>query len=268
MKINFKKKYGQNFLKDDSLLESIVDDAQISSNDVVLEIGAGAGALTKHLDKRAKKIVSFEIDKELADILLNLNLTNTQFQFGDIMDFSMQEIVSLCSKNYKLVANLPYYITTPILSKFLQAEDKPESITVMVQKEVGDRITAKSGTSDFGYFSVFCQSIADVEETRFVPREMFTPVPKVDSCIIKFSNIKKENLEDKYIEFCKSLFVFKRKTLYNNLSNAGCLKNLTKEKIVKVMTEMGLNETIRSEQLTIDQIRHLYEKLLLNNIDN
>ena len=262
MKINFKKRYGQNFLRDDSLLESIVNDAGITNDDVVLEIGAGAGALTRHLNKVAKKVVSFEIDKELADILLNLNLDKTEFVFGDIMDCNMQQIEEKCGKKYKLVANLPYYITTPILSKFLLANNKPESITVMVQKEVGDRITAKSATSDFGYFSVFCQSIANVEEVRFVPKEMFTPMPKVDSCIIKFTNISKETLDETYIKFIKSLFVFKRKTLYNNLTNAECLKNIDKETIIKEIKMLGLKENIRSEELSIDQIRQLYKKLL------
>ncbi len=268
MKINFKKKYGQNFLRDDSLLASIVDDSGITSEDVVLEIGAGAGALTKHLNARAKRVVSYEIDKELSDILLSLNLEKTQFVFGDIMNFSMQEIIEKCTKKYKIVANLPYYITTPILSKFLLAEDKPQSITVMVQKEVGDRITAKNGTSDFGYFSVFCQSIAKVEEMRFVPKEMFTPMPKVDSCIIKFSDIKTKNLDEKYIEFIKSLFVFKRKTLYNNLCNANCLKKLSKEKIVDVINCMGLKQSVRSEELSVQEISELYNKLLIENIDN
>ena len=261
MKINFKKKYGQNFLRDDNLLASIVDKAGIKSEDVILEIGAGAGALTKHLNERAKKVVSFEIDKELAEILYSLELDKTQFVFGDIMDYNMQEITSLCSKKYKIVANLPYYITTPILSKFLLADDKPESITVMVQKEVGDRITAKNGTSDFGYFSVFCQSIATVEEVLYVPKEMFTPIPKVDSCIIRFTNIKPETLNERYIEFCKALFVFKRKTLYNNLTNAKCLANVSKEKILEVMQELDLKPSIRSEELSIQQINKLYDKL-------
>lgn len=268
MKINFKKKYGQNFLRDDELLASIVEDAGITKDDVVLEIGAGAGALTKHLNKRAKKVVSFEIDNELTSLLLSLNLDKTTFVFGDIMDYEMQKITEFCGKKYKIVANLPYYITTPILSKFLLAEDKPESITVMVQKEVGDRITAKSGNSEFGYFSVFCQSIADVSMKRFVPKEMFTPIPKIDSCIIHFENIKKETLKEGYINFCKSLFVFKRKTLYNNLSHSESLKNMSKENIINIITEMGLKESVRSEELTISQINELYNKLLQNNIDN
>ena len=178
------------------------------------------------------------------------------------MDFNMQQIEEYCTKKYKIVANLPYYITTPILSKFLLADNKPESITVMVQKEVGDRICAKNGTSDYGYFSVFCQSIADVKEVRFVPKEMFTPMPKIDSCIIHFSNIKEKTLDEKYIDFCKSLFMFKRKTLYNNLTSANCLKHISKDIIINVMAELGLKPTVRSEELSIAQINELYKKLL------
>lgn len=261
MKINFKKKYGQNFLKDDNLLAGIVEDAGITSNDVVLEIGAGAGALTKHLSKKAKRVVSFEIDKELASLLLDLNLPNVEFVFDDVLNCSMQKIEQLCGKKYKLVANLPYYITTPILTKFLTMDNKPQSITVMVQKEVGDRITAKNGSSDYGYFSVYCQLQAKIEETRFVPKEMFTPMPKVDSCIIRFTDICHDNVPDDLNEFCKSLFVMKRKTLVNNLLSSKVINVASKEDLIKALAECGIKENARSEELSIDDIKALHEKL-------
>ena len=151
---NFKKKYGQNFLNDKNLLLSICNDANLTSKDEVLEIGAGMGALTIPLSKTAKKVVAYEIDQELKEILLDLNLPNVAFYFEDILKKDTLKIEQDFSDKYKLVANLPYYITTPLIFKFLKESVKLSSMTIMVQKEVGERIVAKVGDKNYGALSV------------------------------------------------------------------------------------------------------------------
>lgn len=146
----FKKKFGQNFLTDKNLLNAICQDAQVSENDDVLEIGAGAGALTQALSQNAKKVVSYEIDKDLENHLLNLELNNVKFVFGDIMNYSIEEIEKDFEGEYKMIANLPYYITTPIIFKFLNNSKKIKSLTIMVQKEVAERIVADANGKDYG----------------------------------------------------------------------------------------------------------------------
>ena len=145
---NFKKKFGQNFLSDKNLLSAIVTDAGITQDDVVLEIGAGAGALTKELSTRAKKVVSYEIDLDLRETLENLNLENVQFVFTDFMKEDMKKVEKNLS-SFKVVANLPYYITTPIIFKLLEESEALTSLTIMVQKEVAERIVAKAGGKDY-----------------------------------------------------------------------------------------------------------------------
>ena len=140
----FKKKFGQNFISDKNLLSAIVRDAQVSSNDEVLEIGAGAGALTQIISQNAKKVVSYEIDKDLVDVLSSLKLKNAKFVFDDVMKYDTEDIERDFDGQYKLIANLPYYITTPIIFKFLGESEKIESLCIMVQKEVAERIVAKA----------------------------------------------------------------------------------------------------------------------------
>ena len=142
---NFKKKFGQNFISDKNLLQAIVSDANISGSDDVLEIGAGAGTLTEEISKKARKVVSYEIDKDLTQHLIELNLKNVQFIFEDIMNEKIENIENKFNDKYKIIANLPYYITTPIIFKFLNNSTKLQSLTIMVQKEVAERIVAKEG---------------------------------------------------------------------------------------------------------------------------
>ena len=170
---NFKKKFGQNFLTDKNLLESIVSDAGITKNDVVLEIGAGAGALTEPLSNHAKKVVSFEIDKDLVSVLEEKfnGKDNIKFVFGDFMSFSQEQISELVGDKFKVVANLPYYITTPILSKLFEMKNPPETVVVMVQKEVAERLVATKDSSAYGYFSAFVSAYANAKITRQVNRK-------------------------------------------------------------------------------------------------
>ncbi len=253
---NFKKKFGQNFISDINLLTAIVNDAEITSIDNVLEIGAGEGSLTKILDKNAKKVISYEIDKDLEVALKGLNLKNTTFIFKDVLEEPIEEIENNFSGNYKIVANLPYYITTPLIFKFLNNSDKVISLTIMVQKEVAERMIAKSGEKNFGILSIMTNFYGDVQITRFVNRKMFYPVPNVDSAIVKIDIKKKYNVnKEKFYRFIQSCFSMRRKTLRNNLFKS---YPLIKDELLQVFKN-DLNK--RGEELTLNDFIKYYKKI-------
>lgn len=257
--INFKKKFGQNFLSDKNLLSSIALDAGITGDDVVLEIGAGAGALTSELVKRAKKVVSFEIDKELLSLLNDKfkNVNNLEIIFEDFLNFNEDILLEKIGTSFKVVANLPYYITTPILTKLFNLRVRPQVIVVMVQKEVGERIVAMPKSSSYGYFSVFVQANADAKITRIVNKKMFYPVPKVDSCIVKLT--PKDNVyNNNFFDFLKNCFAMKRKTLVNNLEKAYGIKKLTLEEKLK---KLNISENARADGLAIDELNKIYKEI-------
>ncbi len=248
---NFKKKFGQNFLTDKNLLSSICNDAEICKDDEVLEIGAGMGALTTPLCERAKKVVSYEIDNELQPHLESLNFNNLTLHFEDALKKDLSEIEKDFDGNYKLVANLPYYITSPLIFKFL-ASDKLKSLTIMVQKEVGERMVAKVGDEQYGLLSVSCAFYGEAKIMRKVPRNMFKPQPDVDSCIVKLDvNKNKFNVdENAFFKLVKGAFKSRRKTLLNNLSE---LLNVPKSALQSV--EMDLSK--RAEMLSVDEFVEL-----------
>ena len=256
---NFKKKYGQNFITDINLLNAIVKDAQITANDDVLEIGAGAGTLTEVLSNTAKKVVSYEIDSDLQNTLLSLNLQNTRFVFKDIMKEPLEKIEEDFVGEYKMVANLPYYITTPIIFKFLNNSNKLDSLTIMVQKEVAQRMIAKSGDDDYGVLSIMIEFYGQASITRIVSRKMFYPQPNVDSAIVhlqieqnKYPDIDK----DKFYKFIQICFSMRRKTLKNNLSHGyGFSSNMLEEKLGKEILEK------RAENFDIDQLINIFKNL-------
>lgn len=257
--INFKKRFGQNFLSDKNLLSSIALDADITGDDVVLEIGAGAGALTSELVKRAKKVISFEIDKELLSLLNDKfkNVNNLEIIFEDFLNFNEDILLEKIGTNFKVVANLPYYITTPILTKLFNLRVRPQVIVVMVQKEVGERIVAMPKSSSYGYFSVFVQANADAKITRIVNKRMFYPVPKVDSCIVKLT--PKNNVYNiNFFDFLKNCFAMKRKTLVNNLEKAYGIKKLTLEEKLK---KLNISENARADGLAIDELNEIYKAI-------
>lgn len=251
MQHNFKKKFGQNFITDNNLLDAIILDAKIDNTKTVLEIGAGAGTLTEKLAKTAKKVISFEIDKDLDKFLLPLEqkYSNLQIVFADFLkeDLNKYNLEQFC-----VVANLPYYITTAIIFKFFKL--KPQTMTLMVQKEVGERLSAKPKNSEYGAMSVICQTVASVEIKRIVKRTMFTPMPEVDSVVIHF-DFNNETLTDEFINFVRNCFGAKRKTLLNNLSNT--LKR-NKQELLQVLTSQNLNEFTRAEELSVSQFKKLY----------
>ena len=213
---NFKKKFGQNFITDKNLLSAIVDDAEIDKSDEVLEIGAGAGTLTKEISNRAKKVISYEIDKDLESYLLGLKLNNVNFIFKDIMKENLLEIENYFEDGYKLIANLPYYITTPIIFKFLKNSKKLKSLTIMVQKEVAERIVATKGEKDYGILTIMINFYGNAKITRNVNRKMFYPEPNVDSAVVRIDidREKYKNIDDdKFYSFVQSCFSMRRKTL-------------------------------------------------------
>lgn len=253
---NFKKKFGQNFISDTNLLMAIASDAGIEKDDEVLEIGAGAGSLTQILSSRAKKVVAFEIDKDLIDTLTSLNLPNVEFVFGDFMDAKMSDVDAKFSGKFKVVANLPYYITTPIIFKLLEESKKIESLTIMVQKEVAERVCAKVGGKDYGILTVMANFYGTPKITRIIGRQMFHPVPNVDSALLHISLENKfPNVDSTaFSKFVKNCFSMRRKTLLNNLSSA-----FSKEKLKTTFDEKTLSR--RAETLTLEEFVAMFEKL-------
>lgn len=252
-----KKKFGQNFLTDKNLLSAICLDAKLKKEDEVLEIGSGMGALTEFLSAYSKKVISFEIDKDLENILLAKKLPNVEFVFEDVMQKDLREIEKIFEKDYKLVANLPYYITSPILFKFLGSK-KLKSITVMVQKEVAERMVAKEGSKDYGVLSVSVAVYGEATITRIVSRNMFTPAPNVDSAVVRI-DIKNNYQIDKYdefFEFVKAIFSMRRKTIANNLNH---IYNVDKTKLETIYGEEVLKK--RAEDFSIQEIVEMFKKL-------
>jgi len=254
---NFKKKFGQNFIFDKNLLAAIVKDADIKSDDEVLEIGAGAGTLTEIISQNTKKVVSFEIDNDLQAQLNSLNLKNTTFVFGDVMKFSIEEIEKAFEGKYKMIANLPYYITTPIIFKFINESQNIESLCIMVQKEVAERIVAKKGNKDYGVLSIMIDFYGKAEIKRIVERKMFYPVPNVDSavCLIKIDKNKHKGIDGNgFYKFIQNCFLMRRKTLRNNLLKMG----LSAQKLDS-LTNFGLEK--RPEQLDIEEFIEIYRNI-------
>ncbi|MBQ7884601.1 MAG: ribosomal RNA small subunit methyltransferase A [Clostridia bacterium] len=250
----FNKKFGQNFIFDKNLLKAIIEDSNITKDDDVLEIGPGAGTLTKVIANSAKKVVSYEIDSNLKPILeQNLQgVQNSKVIFSDALKTSISEIESNFEGEYKIVANLPYYITTPLIFKFVQETTRVKTMSIMVQKEVGERLIAKAGDSDYGSISVVLDFYANVKILRNVPRRMFVPAPNVDSCVVQIEFVKnKHECNAKLFEkIVKSAFANRRKTLANNLSIDFCVN---KQTIYEMLKELNINEQARGDSLTTKQ---------------
>lgn len=257
---SFSKKFGQNFIFDTNLLQSIVNDAGITKDTRVLEIGTGAGTLTKVIANNCKIIDTYEIDENLRGVLTESfsGIDNIHLYFEDFMSKDMSEVESRIGDRYRVVANLPYYITTPIIFKLLDEGKNLDSITIMVQREVADRIVAKPNTKNYGILSVILQTLANVKITRNVSRRMFTPVPNVDSAIVNISLLDKYNIRDKkaYSGLVHKAFAMRRKTLFNNLRSA---LDYSADEIYRLLDNMGLDHNIRAEALTIEEFVSLYK---------
>lgn len=261
---NFNKAYGQNFLTDPHVLDSIVELGNINSDDIVIEIGAGAGTLTRAISAVASKVVVFEIDKRLEPIL-NQTLAgrdNVQLVFVDIMKLSMEDIHRYVGNvPFKVVANIPYYITSPLLMMFVENSNLVESLTLTIQAEVADRLTAQPSTKDYGALTVAVDIVADSQQVLELPRELFLPPPNVDSAVVNVVlNRGKYNIADMELlrRVYKSGFAMRRKTLVNNLMSAF---DLSREGAVSLLEQCNIPVGVRGEQLHSSQYVILADKI-------
>lgn len=270
---NFQKKFGQNFLIDTSVLERIIAAAQITKEDCVLEIGPGIGTMTQYLAESAREVIAVEIDKALIPILEDTlsAYDNVTVVNDDILKVNINRIVE--EKNggrpIKVVANLPYYITTPIIMGLFESHVPLKSITIMVQKEVADRMQVGPGTKDYGALSLAVQYYARPEIVANVPPNCFIPRPNVGSAVIRLTRYEEPpvQVDDEKFMFAliRASFNQRRKTLVNGLSNAAGL-SVSKEKVTRVLEHMGLGATIRGETLKLEQFARLSNLLRSQNI--
>lgn len=261
---NFQKKYGQNFLIDAHVLEKIIRESGITKEDMVLEIGPGIGTMTQYLAENAREVVAVEIDKNLIPILSDTlsAYDNVTVINEDILKVDIARIAKEGNggKPIKVVANLPYYITTPIIMGLFESHVPLESITIMVQKEVADRMQVGPGTKDYGALSLAVQYYAKPEIVANVPPNCFMPRPNVGSAVIKLSKYENPPVEVKDEAFLfaiiRASFNQRRKTLINGLTNASNL-SISKEQILEALEKMGLLSTVRGEALTLEQFAQL-----------
>ena len=262
----FKKSLGQNFLIDPTVCPAMAE-AACDENTGVIEIGPGAGVLTMELAKLAKKVVSIELDERLKPVLAKTlaGFDNVEFIFADVMKTDLKALIEEKFTDCERIcvcANLPYYITSPILMMLLESRLPVDSITVMVQKEAAERLCAEVGSRDAGAVTVAVRYYAESEILFSVPRESFLPSPKVDSAVIQLKVTKnppvKVNDEKKFFALVKACFAQRRKTLCNTVSNT---MGISKEKIYAALEELGLPPTVRGEKLIIEQIAALSDML-------
>ncbi|MBO5176068.1 MAG: 16S rRNA (adenine(1518)-N(6)/adenine(1519)-N(6))-dimethyltransferase RsmA [Lachnospiraceae bacterium] len=266
----FQKRFGQNFLIDTHVLKKIIKSAEITKEDLVLEIGPGIGTMTQYLCENAREVIAVEIDKNLIPILTNDTLAeydNVTIINEDILKLDLNALVQERNggKRIKVVANLPYYITTPIIMGLFESHVPLQNITVMVQKEVADRMQAGPGSKDYGALSLAVQYYATPYIAANVPQNCFMPRPNVGSAVIRLTLHEEPPVQVKDEKFMFALirasFNQRRKTLVNGLTNAAEL-NLSKEQVQAALEQMGLSATIRGEALTLEQFAELANLLV------
>lgn len=254
----FTKSLGQNFLIDDNIVDKIVAGAGIGPEDKIIEVGPGIGTLTREMASRAQNLMAVEIDKNLIPILEDTleDYDNVKIVNEDIIKADIRGLIdeNLGGGPVKLVANLPYYITTPIIMRFLEENINVTDIVVMVQKEVAERMNAQPGGKDFGALSVAVQYYCDTEIVAKVPRHLFVPQPNVDSIVIALrvrpERKYKVDDEDLYFKVVKAAFGQRRKTLLNSISSMG---NLAKDQVKEALEEAGIDPKRRGETLSLDE---------------
>lgn len=267
-RFSFQKKFGQNFLIDSNILEKIVDSAELTEQDCVLEIGPGIGTMTQYLAEQAREVIAVEIDKNLIPILEETlgDYDNVTVINEDILKVDINRIVQERNggRPIKVVANLPYYITTPIIMALFEKHIPLQSITIMVQKEVADRMQVGPGTKDYGALSLAVQYYSKPEIVARVPASCFMPRPNVDSTVIRLERYDEPPVEvadESYLfAVIRASFNQRRKTLVNGLTNAGNL-GVSRPDVEKVLAEMGLSPTVRGETLTLEQFAELSSRL-------
>lgn len=266
---NFKKSFGQNFLTDAGLLASIVKGADCAG-ETVLEIGAGAGALTCELAKEAKRVISFEIDRSLQPILGEIlsDKKNVSLYFEDILKRKTEAIESLIGEDYLVVANLPYYITTPLIMRFVEESTRCKRLVVMVQEEVADRLVAREGTPAYGAVTVAVNVAGRAEKLRRVPRELFTPRPNVDSAVVRIEIDRgRFRVSDRALlrAAVRAGFNNRRKTLCNNLMQSFSLSRAEAEAL---LVDCGIDLKARGETLSAAAYVELAERLAKKSVDS
>ena len=267
---SFKKSLGQNFLIDPNILRNIVSHANLTEESGAIEVGPGIGALTEHLARAAKKVVSFEIDQRLLPVLEdtlspydNVKIVHSDILKADVVKVIEEEMPGI--NDIMVVANLPYYVTTPILMKLLNDRLPIRGFVVMMQKEVADRITAKPGTKEYGSLSIAIQYYCTAEVAMIVPKTVFMPQPNVDSAVIRLIKHDKPPVtvisEDFLFEVTRTSFAQRRKTILNNLQAGLQDGKKKKEMIIAALEASGIEPTRRGETLTIEEFGRLADAL-------
>lgn len=260
---HFNKALGQNFITDANLLDAIVADSGINGDDTIVEIGTGAGTLTRAIAKAAKKVYSFEVDRNLQPVLaLSLQgVDNAEVIFRDVLKMKDDELKSVVGDSFKVVANLPYYITTPLAMRFIESSLDVKSVTIMVQKEVALRFVAKPNTADYSAITLAIEMAGNAQITRNVSRNMFFPSPNVDSAVVRI-DIDRTKLDGENApllhKLVRSSFAMRRKTLANNLSVAF---QIDKQEAGKLIEEAGFSPMVRGEALSLDDYKKLTKTL-------
>ncbi len=267
---SFKKSLGQNFLIDPNILRNIVQHADLTEESGAIEVGPGIGALTEHLARSAKKVVAFEIDQRLLPVLedtlspyQNVKIIHSDILKADVRTVLQEELADF--KDIMVVANLPYYVTTPILLKLLTENLPIRGFVVMMQKEVADRITARPGTKEYGSLSIAIQYYGFSEIAMIVPKTVFMPQPNVDSAVIKITKHKQPPVqvinEDFFFEITRASFAQRRKTILNNLQSGLTSGKEKKERIIYALESCGIEPSRRGETLSIQEFGKLADAL-------
>lgn len=261
----FSKSLGQNFLIDGNIIKRIVEIAGLDEKSGVLEIGPGFGTLTQLLCKKANKVIAIEVDKSLTEVHKGtLDYPNLKIIYDDFLKVDVNKLIEEEFKglDVKIVANLPYYITTPIIMKILEEKYKVSKIVVMVQKEMAQRLNSKPGTKNYGAITLAVQYRADTNIAMIVPNSVFMPKPKVDSAVIEFKILPKPRIdvcdEKMLFKVIKASFAQRRKTILNGLSNS---LNFSKDIINESLVSAGMNPGIRGEKLTLDEFGRISDEI-------
>lgn len=269
---SLKKSLGQNFIIDSNILTKIVETAGLDKQTNVIEVGPGIGALTEHLARTSKEVIAFEIDDRLLPVLADTlsPYDNVTILHNDVLQVNLQEVVGEkldTEEPLMVVANLPYYITTPIIMYFLESALRIDALVVMMQKEVAERITAAPGSKAYGSLSIAVQYYMDAEIAFIVPKTVFVPQPNIDSAIIKLTRRETPSIEvineAVFFEVTRAAFVQRRKTLWNNLLGKYGKEEATKEKLIEALEYAGIDPKRRGETLSLAEFGKLADGICL-----
>lgn len=255
--IRAKKSLGQNFLKDEHILESIANSFEVSERDLIIEVGPGKGALTKHLIRKNCSFLCYELDERMKSFLLYFESEKCHIIFDDFLKRDIEQDINGNYEHIYVIANIPYYITTPIIEHFLNSSILIDGMTLLVQKEVAHRFAALPGGRDYGYFTVYLQHFFDIQILFDVSPKAFTPEPKVWSSVVRF--VSKESINEGNVvlfqKFLKQAFAQKRKKLKNNL------KGYSWNSVLSILEKNGFDENVRAEELSYEVFWEIFKKV-------